>query len=189
MSRDDDARYSRGRPAGRNGVPVWVWALLGSLGLLLTFCCGGLAFVGLVGKKSEKEVASRDVPDDSGPVIDGNGVARDYEENSVAADQKWLGKRIRVTKQEVKVGRTERSGVAYITSPLEYCGTSTRRDGTGIIFYFDKADEEPISGVKQTWPPQLVTIEGICRGKKDRSVVVEHCKITKIADQPKPPSK
>jgi hypothetical protein len=121
---------------------------------------------------------------DPGPAIDGNGAARDYEENSVAADRKYLGKRIRVTKREVKVGRDEESGAAYVTSPLEYGATSTTRDGTAMIFYFDKPDEEPLAGIKQKWPPQSVTIEGICRGKGSKFVksfvVVENCKVIKI---------
>ena len=60
---------------------------------MMTCCCGGIAFLGL----GDRERSPYPSETDPGPAVDGNSAARDYEENLVAADQKWLGKRIRVT--------------------------------------------------------------------------------------------
>ena len=178
---EEDAPRPRARPS-RAGTPTQkrspnaaTPALLIVAGVLLLgfLIAGGL--VALVASRQRSDAVA-----DSGPPIDANGAARMYEENEVAADRNWLGKRVRVTKRGVTVGR-DGSGVAFVSSPLEYGGASTTRDGTGMAFYFDKADESGIAEIKPTWPPQAVTIEGVCRGKRGRFVVVENCKVIKVA--------
>jgi hypothetical protein len=143
------------------------------------------------GTDSDRGDVPEAAPADGPPAFEGRAieVINDYRDNRVAADGKYLGKRVRLTSTVSAIGRTK-GGEAYLG--VEGVASFRRQTEPSMLLLFPKSEEGSFGQVKPR-SNQMVTVEGVCRGRTDDGIYrdvqgyefhvrVEGCKIVKVAD-------
>lgn len=97
-------------------------------------------------------------------VVDYKTLFKDYEDNPIAADEKYRYKKLRVTGSIKKIDR-EIMQHPYVTFAVkEYFGS--------VNLYFSKDEESKIAKLKKG---QTITVEGNCEGLKLGDVHLNDC--------------
>ena len=156
-----EARSSRGRISG--GVPV-----AGTLISLTGLAVGGAWLMLMAGMFNKNPRGGPELPDGNADVpaftLTAVDLDQEYDANEVAADAKYLGKRIQVTGRVKQVTDTREPG--RMTLELVGIPEST------VNCAFPMSEKIKLDRLNDG---QEVTVRALCRGKKRGSVTLEEC--------------
>lgn len=170
----EDDRQSQKRSGIGSSVPVWGWlVLLLAVIVLLSSVCGGIVLI-INRSNNRHNDKNSDVTQINNQSNDINfdNVVWDYQNNHVAADAKYLGKRGRATLVVHSIGRTKQ-GVAY----LAWNGLGDPQVRT-MYWFFPKETESQLTLVREG---KTYTLAGICRGVNGNTIEFHDCRV--LGDQ------